>query len=238
MILHSQLLFSKDSGYKEVTVVAFFLCALGFVLCMGGQFGCASSQGAATPRATRGPLTTELSKGFQPVRVNAVAIYPLYSEDSDKQLPQNVTEMLLAALEQKTSLEILNRSQGARLAQELRRVENKAQALRQTAAEFGKSVGAQGVLYGLVTHYNPSSGSKFGADSLASTGFRLWLIDPMNGRTLWTVTYQNTEQPLSENLFRLGEKMREGVGFRDADELLKSGFLQAAEELEGLRTKK
>jgi len=233
MILQSQLFFySRPTQSASVDSRAVLFFCLGLFLMLDGCSGFKVSSGTKLQRA---PLTTELGKNFQPLKVNSIVLLPLRGDEEASTMPANVHELLVSAFERKTSMEILNRTQAAKTADELSHAENKAQALRQTAADFGRAMGAQGVLFGIVTHYNLSSGSKFGADSLASTGFRLWLIDPRNSQTLWTASYENTEQPLSENLFRLGEKVKSGVGFRDADELLKTGFEAAAEELERSR---
>lgn len=237
MIPESQQIFYSSPRTSCNLSFRFVFWGIASLCCLLNGLGCSGFKVSSGTKVQRAPLTTEQNKNFKPLQVNSVAVFPLRGEEQANAMPPTVHESLVSSFERKTSLEILNRTQAAKAGDELAKLENKAQALRQSAAEFGKALGAQGVLFGIVTHYNPSSGSKFGADSLASTGFRLWLIEPRTLQTLWTASYENSEQPLSENLFRLGEKVKTGVGFRDADELLKIGFESAAEELEKTRTR-
>ncbi len=205
----------------------FFVCAL---------FACTPSGSPGQNGVVRrSPLTSESAKQFQAVRVNSILVMPLSGSAPGEPISPGLTELLMGSLERKTSLDLVNRSDRDRATNEIRKAQTLPQALKAQSALAGKALDAQGVLYGVITNYEESSGSRLGADRLASAGFKLWLIDPKTSQTLWTASYENAEEPLSENLFRLGEKMRSGVGFRTADELIQLGFDAAADELESLR---
>jgi len=160
---------------------------------------------------------------------------PLSTSVPGSAVAPELNERLLGAFERKTSLDLINRSERERSDKEIKKAQSVPQSLKAQSALAGKAVNAQGVLFGVVTNFEESSGSRYGADRLAAAGFKLWLIDPKTLELLWTASYENAEEPLSENLFRLGEKMKSGVGFRTADELMQLGFDAAADEIESLR---
>ncbi len=213
-----------------------------------GFHGCSQYTAAKGSSLRRPAVSTESAKGFQALKINAIALLPLevlptaISQNPDAAVlnPKVFDTQLVQMLENRTSLEIINSREVARTnqaASELKTFNTPERNLTQKerARKFGSQLQAQGVLYGVITHFDQSTGSKFGAERPASVGFKLWLVDPVSGRDVWTAKYENSEQPISENLFRLGEKLKSGVGFRSAEELLGLGFSAAADELEKLR---
>jgi hypothetical protein len=101
--------------------------------------------------------------------------------------------------------------------------------MAERAASLGKALSVQGVLYGSVTHYAGIHARD------ADVGFKLWLLEPSSGRTLWSATYAKTNKPLSENLFRLKEMLDKGLELEGRVELVNGGFKEAATKLEALR---
>ena len=223
-----------------------FLCMIVCVTAAASTFavsGCAeinSSQTSSQPRrpAANPSLTVDASKHFVPLRVNVIAVMPLEADTASNLLPNSFSELnqsLVQAVQRGTSLEITNVTRTEAMNNAVKGVAGSAVSMRERACQVGKAVQAQGVLFGVVTKYEESSGSRFGADKLARAGFRLWLVEPATNKLLWTASYENEEQPLSDNLLRLREKVRSGVGFRSATELAKFGFDSAAKDLQSRR---
>ena len=106
---------------------------------------------------------------------------------------------------------------------------------RRKAIEFGKRLKVDAVIFGIIERYNEESGGRFGSNDPASVNFTLWLLNPQTNEVLWSATYEKRERPLSENLFRLPQEMKTGVGYESSAKLLKTGFAQAVAALERLR---
>lgn len=228
--------FNLPFGFRaERRFSALFSCMfIGGVVALSGV-GCSSYSPTGGTKVQQPALRTDQARGFKPLLINSLAVMPFTPSTLAADYPPTLDDDFLNALEQRTSLALLNHSERAKVEEALKASAGVGPTAAQRASAFGKNVGAQGVLYGTVTKYQQSSGSKYGAEQLAAAGFRLWLIDPTSGQVLWSASYDNTEQPLSENLFRLGEKMKSGVGFRSADELMRLGFSSVADELQRLR---
>src|SRR5690606_18309868 len=101
--------------------------------------------------------------------------------------------------------------------------------------ELGRALGAQGALFGVVNQYEESDGSRYGASRASAVSFKLWLLDLSTNQVVWQATYQNREQSLTENLFRVGQALKDGVGFKSSIQLAENGFRDAAEALEAVR---
>lgn len=213
------------------------------VLCLSAAvtlgLGACSS---AHDRATRGDLQFDAAKNFTALRLNEVVIVPFsavgkaQSALSEEQL-RAFTDDLVTTFDRETSLSVLNHVAAARIADALSKSPEPAEdGIRGRAVRLASAVGAQGVIVGQIGRYEDLQGSRFGGEHLAAVGFRLLLLDSKSGRTLWSASYEHVDEPLSNNLFRVGELFDRGLGFRPAPELMQVGFRQAAQALQGLRS--
>lgn len=195
---------------------------------------CAAERGTGLVRPG---LEAEARKGYTPNRTNRVAVFPLVAErESDVATEQlaSLTERLVQSLEAGTSLELENVTSKEKVKQLSHKQAMETGTLREKAQRFGKAIGSQGVLYGIVTSYQERS-SRFGGDTLAHASFRLWLIDTETGELLWLANFDKREQPLSENLFRVQDAFKGGIGYRSVVDLFDNGFREVAQDLERLR---
>ncbi|MFN8389163.1 MAG: hypothetical protein U0136_02595 [Bdellovibrionota bacterium] len=204
------------------------------------SLGCTADSSEHHNALVKPPLTTDSSKNFKPLRVNEIAVLPLAATPTPGSAVEISTDSLdqaqLDSLQRHTSLGIVNLSHPNEAKAAFAKVQHSAVSIRDRAVAVGQALHVQGVLYGVVTRYEESTGSRYGAEKLAKAGFKLWLVDPQTNTLLWTASYENAEQPLSDNLFRLREKVNTGgVGFRSAMELAKLGFDSVAKELEAKR---
>lgn len=95
----------------------------------------------------------------------------------------------------------------------------------------GRALKVNYLMTGYVYRFRQRVGTGFAANSPASVAFSVHLVDIVNERVMWTATYEETQQHLSNNLFNLGTFVNRGGGWVTAEELagaamekLMSGF--------------
>jgi hypothetical protein len=65
---------------------------------------------------------------------------------------------------------------------------------------LGREIKADAVLFGFIYCYRDRSGKAWASAVPAALGFCLHLVDPASGRELWSFSYAEEQQALSENL--------------------------------------
>lgn len=108
----------------------------------------------------------------------------------------------------------------------------KADSPEQRASALGKAVNADGVLYGEVWRFRDRLGSEYGARFPASVAFRLALLEVASGKTVWQGEFDQTQQPLSENLLDWWMFWRVGPRWFTGAELSQLGVEQLLEDLQ------
>ena len=83
-------------------------------------------------------------------------------------------------------------------------------SLPSRARALGKAVDADAVLFGTVSRYREREGGEFGARQPAAVGFELQLVSVASGTILWRYAFDQTQRPLSENLFNWWQFWRGG----------------------------
>ncbi len=236
----SFLVFSPGSRSRASSIVSAFLLLAVVNACT-----------PASPRSPHGDLQSDAAKDFSALKLNEVVVLPLSSvgsaaaKVSAEQL-DSFTDVLVDTLDRETSLAVLNHSAPDRVKRSVSSASGssapgvggstEAGGIRQRAVRVAGQLGAQGVFVGQIGRFDELEGSRFGGEQLAAVGFRLLLLDGASGRTLWSASYEHFDEPLSDNLFRIGETLHRGVGFRPARELLQTGFRDAARTLQKLRS--
>jgi hypothetical protein len=177
---------------------------------------------AACARGGREALVrTEAAPGFHPLKVNSVVVLPL---NAGPNVATEVSSLLVDALNAGTTLEVLNKTQPSGVAGVLTALGQTTRPQRERAAHLGKTLGAQGVIYGSVTHFTTEE-----------VGFQVWLINPATGDTLYSGSYGLRSDTLTENLFELPQFMETRGRPLEPFTALRKGFEQFARELEALR---
>lgn len=69
--------------------------------------------------------------------------------------------------------------------------------------ETGRKLGADVVMAGHIYRFKERVGKKYAAESPASVAFDLHLVRVADGRVLWSKDFDETQKPLTENLFQL-----------------------------------
>lgn len=75
---------------------------------------------------------------------------------------------------------------------------------RRLVAELGRRQGADAVLVGTLYRFRERVGLTYSADTPAAVTLDLQLLDTASGRVVWWRSFDEVQQPLSENLFNLG----------------------------------
>ncbi len=99
------------------------------------------------------------------------------------------------------------------------------------ARRLGELVYADAVMTGRVLRYRERIGEEWGAKSPASVAFVLELWDVKRGDLIWSGRFDETQKPLSENLFALGEVTQRGIKWLKAEELALQGVKKAVGQL-------
>ena len=94
----------------------------------------------------------------------------------------------------------------------------------QHEVEVLKEEGYACVLLGRVERYEERIGSDWSVNRPASVAFRLLLMETSTGRVVWKGSFDETQQPLSENLLTLKTFLRRKARWVTAEDLAQSGF--------------
>jgi hypothetical protein len=96
---------------------------------------------------------------------------------------------------------------------------------------IGEMVYADAVIVGRVERYRERIGNEWGAKSPASVAFVLNLIDIRRGDTVWSARFDETQKPLSENIFAIGQIGERGIRWLSAEQLTGEGVRKAVAQL-------
>src|SRR5512135_2592554 len=99
------------------------------------------------------------------------------------------------------------------------------------AQALGKEVGADAALFGTVSRYVERVGKEYGARTPASVSMTLNLISVSSGKTLWTGSFDRTQEPLSSNLFNWWQFWRGGPRWFTVQEFTRIGVEHLLEDL-------
>lgn len=96
---------------------------------------------------------------------------------------------------------------------------------------FGSELGADAVLYGKLFRFEERIGSRFSVERPASIAYTLHLIRVSDGAILWGAAFDETQRPLSENLFKISLYRKVGMRWLTAEEFAAYALNQNIEDL-------
>jgi hypothetical protein len=88
-----------------------------------------------------------------------------------------------------------------------------------SSIRIGKEMNVDFVLVGFVYHFEERVGSSLGVEKPASAGFDLHLLRLRDGKAVWDGRFHETQQPLSENLLRIGAFLRRKASWLTVEDL-------------------
>ncbi len=107
-----------------------------------------------------------------------------------------------------------------------------------SSIQLGKELNLDFIIVGFLFRFEERIGSPIGAEKPASVGFDIHLFRLRDGIEVWQEKFDETQRPLSENLFKIGSFFRRKASWLTAEELASVGMdemlkkLPALEELE------
>ena len=96
---------------------------------------------------------------------------------------------------------------------------------------LGELVYADAVFSARIVRFRERVGEEWGARSPASVAFVVDLWDAKRGDIVWSGQFDETQKPLSENIFALGEFTQRGGRWLTAEELTHEGVKKAVSQL-------
>ncbi len=90
--------------------------------------------------------------------------------------------------------------------------------------ETARHLGADTVLTGSVYRFEQRQGTGLAAQSPASVGIHLDLVDAATGRVLWQAKFDETQQYLTDNLLKIGTFIKRGGKWVTAEQLAVTGL--------------
>jgi hypothetical protein len=99
------------------------------------------------------------------------------------------------------------------------------------ALALGRAVKADGVLFGTVSRYRQRVGSEYGAREPAAVALQLQLVSVASGTVVWSGRFDETQQPLSENLLNWWQFWRGGPRWFTAQEFTQLGVERLLDNL-------
>ena len=106
---------------------------------------------------------------------------------------------------------------------------------RAGAALVASEFAATAVLLGKVYRYREREGQAYGAQRPASVGYEVTLFEAPHGQRLWTSRFDETQQPLTADLFNAQRYPGGGRRWLTAAELARWGAGGAAQALAAYR---
>lgn len=155
-----------------------------------------------------------------------------YTSDVVESDAQSVmTQKVSAILEGKTSVNIIPLEQLEAMRERLLSSSPESISEKGLLGVIGRNLNADGVLTGSIYLYKNRIGYSYAAESPASIGFHLDLIDTQSGKIIWSRRYEEKQQPLSDNLFDAGEFIKRKGKWLTVEDLADSGLQKLFETI-------
>lgn len=135
-----------------------------------------------------------------------------------------LTEHLFIVLKDRKNIELIPSSHAQGVMSELLAGSNKTLRERDLQIEIGRALNSDAIFVGYVYRFKERVGSEYSVDLPASVAFDLHLIRVDDGRVLWSAHLDETQQPLSDDLFRLSLFLRRKAKWITAKEMAVSGL--------------
>jgi TolB-like protein len=135
-----------------------------------------------------------------------------------------LTEHLFMLLNKRKDIELIPSSHAQGVMSDLLAGSQKELNERDLQIEIGRTLNADAVLAGYIYRFQERIGTKYSVDLPASVAFDIHLIRVTDGRVLWSGHFDETQRPLSDNLFRLGAFLQRKARWVTAKEMAISGL--------------
>jgi len=93
-----------------------------------------------------------------------------------------------------------------------------------SSIELGRALNIDYVFVGFLYRFDERIGSSLGVDKPASVGYDLHLFRVKDGKMVWSGRFDETQQSLTDNLFKVGAFLRRKAVWLKAEELASVGM--------------
>ena len=135
-----------------------------------------------------------------------------------------LTEHLFTLLKDRKDIELIPSSQAQGVMSGLLAGSNKTLEERALQLEIGRALNADAIFAGYIYRFRERVGGEYSVDLSASVAFDIHLIRVEDGRVLWSAHLDETQRPLSDDLFRLKLFLRRKAKWITAKEMAISGL--------------
>jgi len=135
-----------------------------------------------------------------------------------------LTEHLFTLLKDRKDIELIPSSQAQGVMSGLLAGSNKTLEERTLQLEIGRALNADAIFAGYIYRFRERVGGEYSVDLSASVAFDIHLIRVEDGRVLWSAHLDETQRPLSDDLFRLNLFLRRKAKWITAKEMAISGL--------------
>ncbi len=135
-----------------------------------------------------------------------------------------LTEHLFNLLKNRKDIELIPSSQAQGVLSGLLAGSQKELLERDLQLEIGHALNADAIFVGYIYRFRERTGTQYSVDLTASVAFDIHLIRVEDGRVLWSAHFDETQQPLSDDLFRLGLFLKRKAKWITAKEMAISGL--------------
>jgi hypothetical protein len=101
--------------------------------------------------------------------------------------------------------------------------------------QSGRKLEVHFIMAGFIFRFEERIGSSIGVSRPASVGFDLHLLRLRDGMEVWRGKFDETQRPLSENLFKIGSFFRRKAHWLTAEELAGVGMDEMLKKLPGIQ---
>jgi hypothetical protein len=102
-----------------------------------------------------------------------------------------------------------------------------------SSLQLGKELNVDFIIVGFLFRFEERIGSPIGVEKPASAGFDIHLFRLRDGIEVWQGKFDETQRPLSENLFKIGSFFRRKASWLTAEELASVGMDEMLKRLPG-----
>jgi TolB-like protein len=145
---------------------------------------------------------------------------------SEQELAELLAKLVYSTTASLPNWQIVSESETREVAQTIAPVSEIARIKK-----MGELVFADAVITTKMQRYRERVGDEWGVKSPASVAFVLDLIDVRRGDVIWSARFDETQKPLSENIFALGDISQRGVRWLSAEQLMHEGVKKAVAQL-------
>lgn len=198
--------------------------------------GCAGYSSTGGPGSNIAPnLHSKVQSDAALLRVNSLLVLPVQVEPSARESNLEATSLydnVSRAFLEESNLELVGDRKEILASRGSRPISSKQ------AAELARSHGADAVLVTRLHDFVERSGSKVGVTQPARVSFSMEMLSAATGLPLWEASYHFKDQALSDNLFRIEDRLQKGEAphWRAAADLLSDGLRLASRDFSRRRS--